>query len=110
MNKAELAEVILKSFALKEQNYPPARRQHVVKLAHVNQMIDAFHGAIINTLSKGGVVKLEGFGTFETRVMAARSGRNPRTGAAIKIKSSKRARFRAAKLLVSILNIPAFTQ
>ena len=51
--------------------------------------IAALIEVITATLKKGDNVALVGFGTFEVRKRAARSGRNPATGAAIKIKASK---------------------
>ena len=48
---------------------------------------------ISETLKKGGEVALVGFGTFSVKKRAARAGRNPSTGEAIKIKASKVASF-----------------
>jgi len=48
---------------------------------------------------KGKQVTLVGFGTFKVGKRAARNGRNPQTGAAIKIKASKVVKFRAGKAL-----------
>ena len=50
------------------------------------------------------MVTLVGFGTFYVGKRAARSGRNPRTGAAIKIKAAKVPKFRAGKALKDTLN------
>lgn len=60
--------------------------------------VDAFIGAIEKGL-KGGEVRVAGLGTFKTRTRAARMGRNPQTGAAMKIKASKSVGFKAAKSL-----------
>ena len=49
------------------------------------------------TLKKGGKVQLFGFGTFEVRKRAARTGLNPQTKQPIKIKASKAPVFKAAK-------------
>jgi len=49
-------------------------------------------------------VSLVGFGTFQVRKRAARSGRNPRTGDTIKIKASKVPSFKAGKALKDALN------
>lgn len=59
--------------------------------AALGAMIDAIKGA----LKKGDSVQIIGFGTFEVRKRAARTGRNPRSGAAIKIKAAKVPAFRA---------------
>jgi DNA-binding protein HU-beta len=48
-------------------------------------------------LKKGARIRVTGLGTFEVRKRAARMGRNPATGEAIKIKASKKVAFRAAK-------------
>jgi len=56
-------------------------------------------GTIAVTLKRNQRVQLPGFGAFEVRTRKARIGRNPQTGAAIKIKASKRIRFRAGETL-----------
>ena len=61
--------------------------------------LDAATEAIKATLKKGGAVTLVGFGAFTVSKRAARTGRNPKTGEAIKIKASKKIAFRAAKEL-----------
>jgi DNA-binding protein HU-beta len=55
-------------------------------------------------LKKGGTVSLVGFGTFAVGKRAARTGRNPRTGEAIKIKAAKVPKFRPGKGLKDALN------
>ena len=55
-------------------------------------------------LKKGDNVALVGFGTFAVRKRAARTGRNPRTGAQIKIKASKVPAFKAGKALKDAIN------
>ena len=66
--------------------------------------VDAVLGSLTEALKRGDVVALAGFGTFQAKVRAARTGRNPRTGAAIKIKSAKVPKFRAGKALKDALN------
>lgn len=61
--------------------------------------VDALFDAIQSELAAGEKVQLIGFGTFEVRTRAARKGRNPQTGAAIKIKASKVPAFKAGKAL-----------
>lgn len=60
-------------------------------------------GSLTKTISKvlkeGGKVAIPGFGTFSTSKRAARNGRNPQTGAVIKIKNKKVVKFKAAKAL-----------
>ncbi len=57
------------------------------------------NGVIADELDAGGKVSIGGFGTFEARERAARSGRNPRTGEAITIAAKKYPAFKAAKSL-----------
>ena len=52
----------------------------------------------------GNKVQLVGFGTFETRARAARKGKNPQTGAEIKIPACKAPAFKAGKALKDIVN------
>ena len=64
-----------------------------------NATLDSFIEAVTVTLKKGGKVTLVGFGTFSVSKRAARNGRNPQTGAVIKIKAKKVAKFKAGKEL-----------
>ena len=64
-----------------------------------NASLDSFVAAVTKTLKKGDKVTLVGFGTFSVSKRAARTGRNPQTGAAIKIKAKKVAKFKAGKEL-----------
>ncbi len=64
-----------------------------------NASLDSFVEAVTVTLKKGGKVTLVGFGTFSVSKRAARNGRNPQTGAVIKIKAKKFAKFKAGKEL-----------
>jgi DNA-binding protein HU-beta len=70
-----------------------------ISKAAAGRAIDAFIGAVKNTLKKNGTVTLVGFGTFAVGKRAARTGRNPQTGAALKIKASKVPKFKAGKAL-----------
>ncbi|APW46560.1 HU family DNA-binding protein [Rhodoferax antarcticus] len=60
--------------------------------------------AVKATLKNGGAVSLVGFGTFAVGKRAARVGRNPRTGASIKIKAAKVPKFRPGKALKDAIN------
>jgi DNA-binding protein HU-beta len=60
--------------------------------------------AVKKALKKGEMVTLVGFGSFYVGKRAARSGRNPRTGATIKIKAAKVPKFRAGKALKDAVN------
>ncbi|MCE3002637.1 MAG: HU family DNA-binding protein [Xanthomonadaceae bacterium] len=66
--------------------------------------LDAVISVIEKTLKKGEQVTIVGFGTFAVRKRAARTGRNPRTGATIKIKASKVPAFKAGKALKDAIN------
>ena len=67
--------------------------------AGAGRAVDAVIESITGALKKGDTVTLIGFGTFKTAKRAARTGRNPQTGAAIKIKAKKVAKFKAGKEL-----------
>ena len=64
-----------------------------------NASLDSFVAAVTKTLKSGNKVTLVGFGTFSVSKRAARNGRNPQTGAVIKIKAKKVAKFKAGKEL-----------
>ena len=63
------------------------------------EALNGMLGAIRKTLKKGDKVTLVGFGTFSITKRAARTGRNPQTGEAIKIKAKKIVKFKAGKEL-----------
>jgi DNA-binding protein HU-beta len=68
-----------------------------------NAALDSFIAAVTKALKKGDKVTLVDFGTFSVLERAARTGRNPQTGASIKIGAKKVAKFKAGKeLSVSI--------
>ena len=75
-----------------------------LKTEEVEKILDLFFDQIIQRLADGGRVELRGFGAFSTRERSPRKGRNPRTGAAIKIKSAKVPKFRPGKALKDALN------
>jgi DNA-binding protein HU-beta len=67
-------------------------------------MLDSLLDIITKQLKKGQEVRLTGFGTFKTSKRKATTGRNPRTGEAIKIKAAKVPKFRPGKGLKDALN------
>lgn len=67
--------------------------------AQANAAIDSFVTAVTKTLKSGNKLTLVGFGTFSVTKRAARNGRNPQTGATIKIKAKKVAKFKPGKEL-----------
>lgn len=64
----------------------------------------AFVCAVEDTLKNGDKVQLVGFGSFEVRERAARTGRNPQTGAEMKIAAAKVPTFKAGKALKDLMN------
>lgn len=65
--------------------------------------VDATLEAIISGLAGGEDVTLVGFGSFKVKQRAARTGRNPRTGASIELAASKSVKFKAGKDLEAAL-------
>ena len=90
MNKTELIEYV-------------ANQSDLSKAASA-RAVEAVMDGVKKTLRKGGTVSLVGFGTFKVGKRAARTGRNPRTGAEIKIKAAKVPRFTPGKALKDALN------
>ncbi|HZW26601.1 MAG TPA: HU family DNA-binding protein [Gallionella sp.] len=72
--------------------------------ADADRNLAALIDIVTATLKKGDSVALVGFGTFEVRKRAARTGRNPATGAELKIKASKVPAFKAGKALKDAVN------
>ena len=85
MNKNELVEFIATSADISK--------------AKAALALEDFTVAVTNSLKKGEDVSLVGFGTFTVAERAARNGRNPLTGASIKIAASRAPKFRAGKSL-----------
>ncbi len=67
--------------------------------ADAGKAVDAFVEVVTKSLKKNDKVSLVGFGTFSIRKRAARQGRNPKTGAVLKIAASKNPTFKAGKAL-----------
>jgi DNA-binding protein HU-beta len=72
--------------------------------ADAGRAVDAMIEVITKALKKKDTVSLVGFGTFQVRERAARTGRNPQTGATLKIKASKNPSFKAGKALKDAVN------
>jgi len=90
MNKAELVEAVAGAANLSK--------------ADAGRAVDAVTGSIASSLQKGEQVAVVGFGTFSVKHRAARSGRNPRTGEAIRIQASNVPGFKAGKALKDAVN------
>jgi DNA-binding protein HU-beta len=71
--------------------------KHELSQKAANTLIEDTIGLITKHLKKGARIRLNGLGILVVRKRAARMGRNPATGEAIKIKASKKVAFRAAK-------------
>jgi DNA-binding protein HU-beta len=85
MTKAELIEKMAKDASISK--------------AAAGKALESLIDGVKKTLKKGNRLTLVGFGTFSVGKRAARAGRNPQTGQAIKIKASKTAKFKAGKAL-----------
>ena len=90
MNKSELIDLIAESADISK--------------AKAGAALDAFVDGVTDTLKNGDSVSLVGFGTFSVKTRAARSGRNPQTGATIQIKASNVPGFKAGKALKDACN------
>lgn len=90
MNKAELVKAIADETGLTQKD--------------IEKTLNSFVNQVSKALSKKDKVQLVGFGTFETRERASRTGRNPQTGKEIKIKASTVPAFKAGKTLKEKVN------
>jgi len=90
MNKTELIDAVAESADLTKADSARA--------------VDAVIAAVTKALKGGDAVTLVGFGTFQVRDRAARTGRNPKTGDTIKIAASKNPSFKAGKALKDAVN------
>jgi integration host factor subunit beta len=71
----------------------------------VEKIVDSFFESITEQLAAGGRIELRGFGAFSTRAREARTGRNPRTGAAVKVKGKRVPYFKPGKEMRERLNV-----
>ena len=90
MNKGELIDNIAQDANLSK--------------ADAGRALEALIGAITNALKSGDNVAIAGFGSFEVRARAARTGRNPKTGEALEIAASKAPAFKPGKALKDAVN------
>ena len=90
MNKTELVAAMAKETNLAKKD--------------VEAVLKSCIDVVSEELKKGDKVQLVGFGTFEVSERAAREGRNPQTGATMKIKASKAPKFKAGKALKDMVN------
>ena len=90
MNKAELVAAIADRTGLSKKDAEAA--------------LKACTDVVAEELKKGEKIQLVGFGTFEVSERAERVGRNPQTGAEMKIPASKAPKFKAGKALKDMIN------
>ena len=90
MNKTELVAAMAEQAGLSKKDAEAA--------------LKAFTETVAEELKKGEKIALVGFGTFEVSERAAREGRNPQTGAPMKIAASKAPKFKAGKALKDAIN------
>lgn len=90
MNKQDLIDSIAKSTELPKSK--------------VNEMLDTFLTNVKTSVKKGNAVQLVGFGTWKKSKRKARTGRNPQTGATIKIAARNTVRFTPGKAFKEVLN------
>ena len=90
MNKTELVAAMAEKAELSKKDSEKA--------------LKAFIDVVSEELKNGGKIQLVGFGTFEVSERAARTGKNPQTGAAIQIPASKAPKFKAGKALKDDVN------
>jgi DNA-binding protein HU-beta len=81
MNKAELVEIVAKQADLSK--------------AAAGKTLDSIVAAVVKAVSKGDTVTMVGFGTFKSAKRAARTGKNPKTGEALKIAATTVPKFSA---------------
>lgn len=90
MNKAELIDAMSKETNLTKKD--------------VESVLNSFVNQVSGALSRKDKVQLVGFGTFETRERAERTGRNPQTGEEMKIPANTAPAFKAGKALKDLVN------
>jgi DNA-binding protein HU-beta len=83
----------------KEELITKVAKEAEVTKAQAHKAVSAFFDGVTNSLKKGKKVSFIGFGTFSVGKRKARMGRNPRTGAPIRISASKVPKFKAGKQL-----------
>lgn len=90
MNRTELVAAVAEKAQLTQKNADLA--------------LKAFTEVVAEELKKGEKIQLVGFGTFEVTERTARTGRNPQTGAELKIPSSRSPKFKPGKAFKNAVN------
>ena len=78
--------------------------QHSCTKIEAEKVIDMFVSSVTDAIGKGEEISLVGFGNFSVSKIAAREGRNPRTGAALKIAAYNQPKFKAGQKLKDAVN------
>jgi len=78
--------------------------KHSITQKEAGNIIDMFTSSVISALGEGSEISLIGFGNFSVSEVAARAGRNPRTGEVIQIAAYKQPRFKVGKKLKDAVN------
>lgn len=90
MNKSELIDAATSSTGLSK--------------SEVSKVLDGVLSSISDAVKSGDKVAISGFGTFERRERAARTGRNPQTGEELQVAASKAPAFKPAKAFKDAVN------
>jgi DNA-binding protein HU-beta len=90
MNKSDLEKYISKKYSITQKE--------------AGNIIDMFTSSIMSALAEGNEIQLVGFGNFSVAEVAARAGRNPRTGEVLQIKAYKQPRFKVGQKLKDSVN------
>ncbi|MFC2171363.1 HU family DNA-binding protein [Acidobacteriota bacterium] len=93
MTKADLLEAVMQATDLSKKQ--------------AETVVETFFRCLISSLSAGDGVELRGFGSFRIRQRGARNGRNPKTGAPVKVGPKKVVYFKMGKELKELINPPA---
>ena len=79
-------------------------QQHQCTKTEAEKTIDIFTSSVIDAISKGNKISLIGFGNFSISKVAARTGRNPRSGKAIEIPARNQPKFKVGQKLKDAVN------
>lgn len=91
MNKSQFAQAIAEKSGLSKND--------------ASKALDGFQEALLETLKDGDKVTLAGFGTFQVRERAARTGRNPQTGEEMQVPASKSCAFKPGRTFKDQINV-----
>ena len=78
--------------------------KHTITKAEAEKTIDMFTSSVMSALGEGNEVSLIGFGNFSVSKVAARTGRNPQTGAVVQVPAYNQPRFKVGKKMKDAVN------